>query len=188
MAGCYHWIGTTSGCGDHCRWCSLYWWITFTDSFSQFYTSCGVISLNRLWEILYLIDTLASGRNTFVSWLSFKMRVFNLEKIWCMYIYYICEQRWQHTSTLTQVVVAHSGRCCNCSISDQSESWFSSRFSNRRPTGRETSPGRLQKKMGPNLVSTMYQNWLQPSLDDYLVMIIIESWFTQKLFFLTTNC
>ena len=114
-----------------------------------------------------LIDTLVSGRNTFVSWLSFKMRVFNLEKIWCMYIYYICEQRCQHTSTLTQVVVAHSGRCCNCSISDQSESWFSSRFSNRRPTGRETSPGRLQKKMGPNLVSTMYQNWLQPSLDDY---------------------
>ena len=78
--------------------------------------------------------------------------------------------------TNTQVEVTHSGRCRNCSISDQSESWFSSRFSSCRPTGREVLSGELQKENGANCVSNMYQNWLQSSLEEYPGAIItIES-------------
>ena len=41
-------------------------------------------------------------------------------------------------------VMTHRGRCCNRSTSDQSESWFPSRFNSCRPIGRDTSSGVLQ--------------------------------------------
>ena len=60
-------------------------WTGESHSLTHFHNSIHLVVSFHLTgceeSSISLMDTLGSGRNTFVSWLSFKMRVFNLEKL-----------------------------------------------------------------------------------------------------------